>query len=102
MAKMSCILSQWGVQLILAYSWVRPAPLVVGKGRGECFYFFRFFTFIPFPLFSLSLSFVCSTIFSFSFLPFSGRRPKMTPRIDTSLNPNTVSQSNKQTKVCEG
>ena len=44
-AKMSCILRRWGVQLVLAYSWARPAIL----GREECFYFFRFFTFIPFP-----------------------------------------------------
>ena len=26
----------WGVQLILAYSWAKPAILVAGKGRGEC------------------------------------------------------------------
>ena len=38
MAKGSCILRHRGVQLILAYSWVRPAILVAGKGRGECFY----------------------------------------------------------------
>ena len=31
---MLCILHHWGVQLILAYSWARPAILVVGKGRG--------------------------------------------------------------------
>ena len=34
MAKMSCILRHWGVQLILAYSWARPAILAAGKGRG--------------------------------------------------------------------
>ena len=33
-AKVLCILHHWGVQLILAYSWARPAILVVGKGRG--------------------------------------------------------------------
>ena len=60
------------VQLILAYSWARPAILVVGK--GECFYFFCFFTFIFVPLSSLSLSFF-STV---SFLAFSGRQHKMT------------------------
>ena len=38
MAKVSCILRHRGVQLILAYSWERPAILVAGKGRGgECF-----------------------------------------------------------------
>ena len=68
----SFILHHSGVQLILAYSWARPAILVAGKGRGgmgECFYFFFFFTFIPVLLLSLSLSFI-STV---SFLPFSGR-----------------------------
>ena len=64
-----------GVKLILAYSWARPAILVAGKGRGGCFYFFCFFTFIPVPLSFLSLSFISSTI---SFLPFSGRWHKMT------------------------
>ena len=32
--NVSCILRHWGVQLILAYSWARPAILVAGKGRG--------------------------------------------------------------------
>ena len=35
-AKMSCILRHWGVQLILAYSWARPAILVAGKDREGC------------------------------------------------------------------
>ena len=48
-AKVSCILCHQGVQLILAYSWARPAILVAGKGR-EVIYFFCFFTFIPVPL----------------------------------------------------
>ena len=34
MAKVSCILRHWGVQLILAYSWARPAILVASKGKG--------------------------------------------------------------------
>ena len=55
----------------------KAAILVVGKGRGGCFYFFCFFI-IPVPLSSLSLSFVSSTLSSISFLPFSGRRHKMT------------------------
>ena len=76
-AKVSCILCHLGVQLILAYSWARPAILVAGKGR-EVIYFFCFFTFIPVPLSSLSLSFISSAISSVSFLPFSGRRHKMT------------------------
>ena len=74
-AKVSCILRHRGIQLILAYSWARPAILVAGKGRGGMF-LFCFFTFIPVPLSSLSLSFI-STISS-SFLSFSGRRHKIT------------------------
>ena len=66
---MSCILRHWGVQLILAYSWSKPAVLVAGKGRGGMFYFFCFFTFIPVPLSSLFLSFISSTISSISY-PF--------------------------------
>ena len=77
-AKVLCILCHWGFQLILAYSWARPAILVAGKGRGGMFYFFCFFTFIPVPLSSLSLSFISCTISSISFLPFSGRQHKMT------------------------
>ena len=46
LAKVSCILRHLGIQLILAYCWARPAVLVAGKGRGGCFYFFCFFTFI--------------------------------------------------------
>ena len=34
---MLCILHHWGVQLILAYNWARPAILVVGNGRGGMF-----------------------------------------------------------------
>ena len=77
-AKVACILRHRGVQLILAYSWARPAVLVASKGRGGMFLFFYFFTFIPVPLSSLSLSFISSTISSISFLPFSGKRLKLT------------------------
>ena len=75
-AKVSCILRHQGVQLILAYSWARPAVLAAGMGRGGMFNFF--YTFIHFPLSLLSLSFISSTISSISLLPFSGRRHKMT------------------------
>ena len=75
-AKVSCILRHQGIQLILAYSWVRPAIFVAGKGREECFYFFCFFTFIPVPLSPLSVSFILFTISSISLLPFSGRQHK--------------------------
>ena len=77
-AKVPCILRHRCLQLRLAYSWARPTILVAGKGRGACLYFFCFFAFIPVSLSSLSLSFISSTISSLSFLPFSGRRHKMT------------------------
>ena len=44
-AKVSYILGHWDVQLILAYSWVRPAILVAGKGRGGMFLFLLFLHF---------------------------------------------------------
>ena len=77
-AKVSCIFCHRGVQLILAYSWARPAILVAGKGREVMFLFLLFFHFHSVPLSSLSLSFISSAISSVSFLPFSGRRHKMT------------------------
>ena len=44
------------------------AILVAGKGRveAECFYFVRFFTFIPIPLSFLSFPFISSTVSSIS------------------------------------
>ena len=62
-AKLLCILHHWGVQLILAHSWARPAILVVGKGRGGMFLFLLFLhfhscsSFFPVPLFHLLYSF---------------------------------------------
>ena len=67
-----------GVQLILADSWARPAILVAGKGREVMFLFLLFLTFIPVSLSSLSLPFISSAISSVCFLPFSGRRHKIT------------------------
>ena len=57
--------------MILAYSWARPAILVAGKGRGGMF-LFCFFTFIPVPFSSLFHAFISSTLSSVFFLPFSG------------------------------
>ena len=63
--------------------------LTVGQGllslqqvrvEGECLYFFCFFTFNPVPLSSLSLSLISSSIYSISFLLFSGRWHKMTQK----------------------
>ena len=65
------ILRHWGVQLILAYSLARPVILVAGKGRGKRF---SLLVFSPFPLSSLTLSFVSAIIVSFFFFSFfSGR-----------------------------
>ena len=56
-AKVSCILRHRGVKLILAYSRVRPAILVTGKGRGGMFLFLLFLhfhsssSFFPVPRF---------------------------------------------------
>ena len=64
-AKVSCILCHWGVQLILAYSWARPAILVAGKGREVMFLFLLFlhfhscFSFFPVPLFHLFCYLFC-------------------------------------------
>ena len=63
-----CRVSYITVQLILTYSWARPAIPVTGKVEGECCYFFCFSTFIPVPLSSLSLSFIASTTSSLFFL----------------------------------
>ena len=109
-AKMSFILRHRGAQLILAYSWAWPAILVAGKGRGGCFYFFCFFTFIPVPLSSLSLSFISSTISSIFFLPFSGRRHKMThkgwrvvkPQLNQSWDHRTNSKNMNQEDRTQG
>ena len=51
-------LASLGVQLILAYSWAKPAIVVAGKGKGECFissvfHFHSFSSFSPVPLFNL-------------------------------------------------
>ena len=49
MAKVLCILRHRVIQLILAYSWARPAILVAGKVEEG-----MFLLFLP-SLFSLSL-----------------------------------------------
>ena len=64
-AKVSCILCHRGVQLILAYSWARPAILVAGKGREVMFLFLLFLhfhscsSFFPVPLFLLFCYLFC-------------------------------------------
>ena len=64
-AKVSCILCHRGIQLILAYSWERPAILVAGKGREVMFLFLLFLhfhscsSFFPIPLFRLFCYLFC-------------------------------------------
>ena len=92
-AKVSCIFCNRGVQLILAYSWARPAILVAGKGREVMFLFLLFLhfhscsSFFPVPLFHLFCYLIC--LFSLSL----GDDTKWPTRVDVSLNPNSVSQS---------
>ena len=74
-----------GIQLILAYSWARPAILVAGKDRGGIF----FISSVNFPLYSLSFSFISSNVSSIFSLSL-GDNTKWTTRVDVSLNPNTV------------
>ena len=102
-AKVLYILHHWGVQLILAYSWARPAILVVGNGRGGMFLFLLFLHFHSF----LPLSFISSTLSSISFLPFSGRRHKMTLKgwrvVKPQHNQNQFSWENrKHENICYG
>ena len=71
-AKVSDILGYWGIQMILASSWTRPAILIAGKGRGGMFlllqvlhfhscsavfidplYYLLYYPFYPFPPFLL-------------------------------------------------
>ena len=56
-AKLSCILHHWGIQLILAYSWASPAILAAGNGRGGMFLFLLFLHFHSFSSFFLILLF---------------------------------------------
>ena len=48
---MSCSFCHRGAQLILAYSWARPAALAAGKGRGGMLLFLLFLYFLSFPTF---------------------------------------------------
>ena len=68
-------LTSTGRQTDIGYSWARPQVRIE---LGGCFYFFCFFTFSHSLLSTQFVSFISSTIDLFSFLPFSGRRYKMT------------------------
>ena len=91
-AKVSCILRHQEVQEILAHSWARPAILVAGKCIGVMFLFLLFLHFHSCSSFFLFLSFISSTVSSISFLPFSGRRHKMTHKGWRVVKPNTINQ----------
>ena len=58
MEKISCILCHRDVQLVLAYTWAKPAILVEGKGRGSVFislflHFHSHYSFFPVSFFHL-------------------------------------------------
>ena len=74
MAKVSCILHHKGIQLILAYSWTRPAILVAGKGRGGMLFISSVSSLLFLFLFLLCPS-LLSPLLS---LPFSVRQHKIT------------------------
>ena len=86
-------LNHRGLQLVLTYSWARPAILAAGKGRGWMFLLLLFlhcqsFSFLPYPSLSSPLLSLLS--------PFSlslGDDTKWPTRVDVSLNPNTINQS---------
>ena len=89
-AKVPCILRRSGVQLILAFSWARPAVLAAGKGRGKMFLFLLFlhfhsFSFLPCPSFSSPLLNLLS-LFSLSL----GDDTKWPTRVDVTLSPNSI------------
>ena len=91
-AKVLCILHHWGVQLILAYSWARPAVLVVGKDRGGNVFISSvsslsfLFLFLPCPSLSSPPLLSLLSLFSLSL----GDDTKWPSRVDVSLNPNTI------------
>ena len=88
-ANVSCILCHQGIQLLLVYSWARPAILAEGKGRRGMFSFPLFLHFHSFPLSHLCLSFIFSTISSIFSLSLGGNT-KWPTRVDVSLKPDTV------------
>ena len=89
-AKVSCILCHRGIQLILAYSWARPAILLTGKGIGGMFLFcfFTSFLFLFCPCSSLSSPLSLLSLFCLSL----GDDTKWPTRVDVSLNTNTINQ----------
>ena len=88
-AKVLCILRHWGIQLILAYSWTRPAVLAAGKGRGGMFLFLQFLHFRSFSSFSpVPLFYLLCYLFYLS-SPFLWETTQYDPQ-GLILNPNTT------------
>ena len=89
--KVSCSFCHWGVQLILAYSWARPAVLAAaGKGRVELLLLLLFLHLLPFPSFFLiPLSSPLLSLLSLFSLSL-GDNTKWPTRVDVSLNPKTI------------
>ena len=85
MAKVSCILRHWGLQLN------KPAILVADKGRKGMFLFLLFLHFHSCPSFfpCLSLSSPLLSLLSIS-SPSLGGDTKWPTKVDVSLNPNTI------------
>ena len=81
-AKVLGILCHWGVQLILASSWARPAIFVAGKGRGGIFLFLLFLHFHSCSSFFLTFSFISFTIFSISFSLSLGDNTKWPAKVE--------------------
>ena len=69
-AKVSCSIHYRSVQLILAYSWARPATLVAGKGRRGMFLFLLFLHFHSCSPFFPVLLFLLLYYFFYLFSPF--------------------------------
>ena len=85
------ILRHWGVQLILAYSWTRPAILVAGKGKGRGNFISSVFS-LSFLFLFLTCPTLSSLLLSLLFLFFLslGDDTKWPTRVEGSLNSNTI------------
>ena len=90
----ACVLRHRGAQLILAYSWARPAILVADKGKRGMFLFLLFLHFYSCSSFFLvPLCHLFYYIFCL-FSPFLWKTSQNdTQEVDVSLNPNTSNQS---------
>ena len=93
---MSCILRHRDVQLILAYSWTRPAILVAAKGRGGRFLFLLFLHFLSFSFSSVPLfHLLYHLLYLFSLFLWETTQNNhkgwrvVKPQLNQSINPST-------------